>query len=281
MLQFYFQSVLLCMCVHVCVCVRVCVLVHACFVKKHWHNTSWPRVTFYCVGSHSKRRYCHTSISKEDYKLVKRIFFFFPKINHVFLQTYRQCNSLEIQKIIHYQSYRCTQGPASCFDCNTVKCLNVFNYLVIHWRLSLIQIPQHWIMGGEGMAGGHKGVKAAFSLRVSLEPFDHTPKTNTVRCVCVCVCVCMYVCLCTQRHMYEHKPAPCGCAHVRKHANLCPNIFFMSFKLSHYYFKYVLFNHLSCMIETCFGGCACGCWWVRVCAEGSHTEMKLRFKKEK
>ena len=55
---------------------------------------------------------------------------------------------------------------------------------------SLIQIPQHWIMGGEGMVGGHKGVKAAFSLWVSLEPFDHTPKTNTV---CVSVCTPMHV----------------------------------------------------------------------------------------
>lgn len=154
------------------------------FAWKDQGNSSWPRVTFYCVGSHSKRRYCHTSISKEDYKLVKRIIFFlFPKINHVFLQTYRQCNSLKIQKIIHYQSYRCTQGPASCSNCNTCDCVQQFSGLV---NVCLSRIPQRWNMGGEGDGRGSQRDQScplALSLWVSLGPFDHNPKTNTVKCV--------------------------------------------------------------------------------------------------
>lgn len=93
-------------------------------------------------------------VSKKDF------FFLFPKINHVFLQTYRQCNSLEIQKNIHYQSYLCTQGPASCSNCNTCDCVQRFSGLV---NVCLSRIPQRWIMGREGMAGGHKGIKAALS----------------------------------------------------------------------------------------------------------------------
>lgn len=36
---------------------------------------------------------------------VSKKFFFFSKINHVFLQTYSQCNSLKIQTSIQYQSH--------------------------------------------------------------------------------------------------------------------------------------------------------------------------------
>lgn len=110
-------------------CVCVCTL-----QRNTWHNSSWPRVTFYCVGSHFKRRHCHTSISKEDYKLVKIVLLFVFSFQRLIMSSYKHTGNATVLKYkkvtYHYQSYRCTQGPASWFDCNTVKCLKVFDNFI-------------------------------------------------------------------------------------------------------------------------------------------------------
>lgn len=82
-----------------------CLLCHvvqekSCVAEKHWDDTSWPRVTFYCVGSHSKKKMLPHIYQQRRLQVSKKGFsVFFPKINHNLWQIYRRCSNKSFDTI--------------------------------------------------------------------------------------------------------------------------------------------------------------------------------------
>lgn len=124
-------------------------------------------MTFYCVGFTVQNRYCHASISKVDYKLVKK-----NNLSLQSLSSYRCCNNLKIQKshTLSIRSlHRWTEGTSLCLVTDR-QLIEVFCSLNGH-SIGLWE-ANWWLEVTKG------------SKLPSLWVYLDAPKTNTVRWLC-------------------------------------------------------------------------------------------------